>query len=168
MCKIQIRCFKYHASSCIELSAWLGLGLAALQKICVIQDFSQRLPSYCTTRCGVSEVDRLQRGKTSAVVLSTDPVDTCKKSCGVPLLLPTSGAVSHHFSSLPASVPVSAGFKKVVSGLHFFIFVLHEIPCYAEQTVLLERERSLEKKKSISPLPSLLGSAGAISAALNY
>lgn len=86
-------------------------------------------------------------GKTSAVVLSTDPVDTCKKSCGVPLLLPTSGAVSHHFSSLPVSVPVSAGFKKVVSRLHFFIFVLHEIPCYAEQTVLLERERSLEKKE---------------------
>lgn len=149
MCKIQIRCSKYHASSCIELSAWLGLD--AWQKICVIQDFPQRLPSYCTTRCGVSEVDRLQRGKTSAVVLSTDPVDTCKKSCGVPLLLPTSGAVSHHFSSLPVSVPVSAGFKKVVSGLHFFIFVLHEIPCYAEQTVLLERERSLEKKKRVFP-----------------
>lgn len=90
-------------------------------------------------------------GKTSAVVLSTDPVDTCKKSCGVPLLLPTSGAVSHHFLSLPVSVPVSAGFKKVVSRLHFFIFVLHEIPCYAEQTVLLERERSLEKKKEYFP-----------------
>ena len=141
------------------------------------------LPSDCTARCGAAGTDCKQsrktsaviifRKKTSAVVTLTDAMHVCKKSCSVRSCFSTSVALRSPTAptlwaatapprSSSTGTPKGRAFQlsacfwwvlKVVLQLHFFIFVPYEIPCYAEQAVLpeRERERDMSGKKEYSP-----------------